>query len=114
MAGKKEKRGHEEEVEMRTLSSYSFSLQSLKECVECLAWEGSKTEESCSQSEGRCGGSEECHPCEEGRRCEVSCPHGWLYSEAPVAAIPPHWVNCTHKNDSYCQYRWGNTVQCQY
>ena len=91
--------------------SYFFSLQSLKECVECLAWEGSQNEKSCPQSEGRCEGSEGCPPCEEGRRCEEECPHGWQYSEALLAAIPPHWVNCTHKNDSYCQYRWGTTVQ---
>ena len=26
--------------------------------------------------------------------------------EGDVEEVPKHWVNCTHRNASYCQYRF--------
>jgi protocadherin alpha len=62
--------------------------------VECRAW-GEETE---AEEEGV-------------KTCTQKCKHGWEYSEEHVDSVPSHWVNCTHKNGSYCEYSFSYELE---
>lgn len=39
--------------------------------------------------------------------CTEVCHLKFNYKEMEVSLLPPYWVNCTHKNDSLCEYSFS-------
>ena len=39
--------------------------------------------------------------------CREKCELKFLYREKPIENISQDWVNCTHKNDSLCEYSFS-------
>ena len=78
-----------------------------RHCVECKAWVDDCSAKCVEEEEEQC--SDECKKILEEHkvRCYEDCSAvAWEYGEVDVEEVPKHWVNCTHRNASYCQYRF--------
>ena len=75
--------------------------------MECKAWVDECSAKCVEEEDEKC--SDDCKKilAEHEVRCLEECSAvGWEYGEVVVEEIPRHWVNCTHRNASYCQYRF--------
>ena len=70
--------------------------QSLKACVECLAFSSGDLMETFDEKKH-----------EHQDFCFDNCELQFEYAERLSSDIPYEWVNCTHKNDSYCEYTFS-------
>ena len=70
--------------------------QSLKACVECLAFSSGDLMEAFDAEKHE-------HP----QFCVDTCELEFKYREKVVTKIPGDWVNCTHKNESLCEYTFS-------
>lgn len=70
--------------------------QSLKACVECLAFSSADLMETFDEENNE-------HP----DFCLETCELKFKYKEKLSSRIPGDWVNCTHKNDSFCEYTFS-------
>ena len=75
--------------------------------MECKAWVDECSAKCVEEKAEQC--SDECKKilAEHELRCFEDCSAvPWEYGEVVVEEVPRHWVNCTHRNASYCQYRF--------
>ena len=83
-----------------------LSISLRRHCVECKAWVDDCATKCLDEEDEQC--TEECKNMleEHKARCFLECSTvTWEYGEVVEEEVPKHWVNCTHRNASYCQYR---------
>ena len=89
-----------------------LSISLRRHCVECKAWVDDCATKCLDEEEEQC--TEECKNMleEHKARCFLECSTvTWEYGEVVEGEVPKHWVNCTHRNASYCQYRLPITAK---
>lgn len=80
--------------------------------MECKAWVDDCATKCLDEEDEQC--TEECKKMleEHKARCFLECSTvTWEYGEVVEEEVPKHWVNCTHRNASYCQYSFSYELE---